>query len=170
MMLGGVAAGFWLIAQATAPAPPPPSIASPPGLYIQVPHAVGSVYVPIDASAMPVLPWGAGTGSPYPGPPQQSAPGAPPAPGSPATPGAPSPPGFTPGYLRTVVEPSNASVYVDGQYVGRAEQLGAGRGALAVAPGARRIDIVHPDFKPLVTTVEVTARQTYTLVWRLQRQ
>ncbi len=170
MSFAGLAAGLWLLAQATGPATPAPALGMQPGLYIQVPHGTGSVYVPIDASGMPVLPWGSGTGSPYPGPPEPAAPRAPSAPAAPRAPDAPPPPGFNPAYLRTVVEPADAKVYVDGQYVGTAEQFAADRGALTVAPGTRRVEIAHPGFKPLVTIVDVTPRQTYTIVWRLERR
>lgn len=170
MSVCALAAGFWLLAQATAPAAATPALGAQPGLYIQVPYGSGYVYVPIDSSAMPVLPWGAGTASPYPGPAQPAAPRTPSAPGSPRAPDAPPPPGFSPAYLRTVVEPGDAKVYVDGQYVGMAEQFAAGRGQITVAPGARRIEIAHAGFKPLVTIVDVTPRQTYTLVWHLERQ
>jgi hypothetical protein len=173
-MLGAasLAAGLLLLAQSGGSNPGEPP-GSQSGLYIEIPFRRGTVYVPLDASGQPLLPAFPGA-DPYGVPGAPRAPAAPPAPPSPSAPAAPpgvgAPLPVALGFLRTEVEPRGARVIVDGRDVGTAEEYAEGRGAVAMAPGPRRVEIVHPGFKPLRTTIEVAARQTYTLRWRLERE
>jgi len=51
------------------------------------------------------------------------------------------------GHLRLSVEPDDASVYLDGQFVGTGTDLSLLRGGLAVAPGTHRLAVVRPGHK-----------------------
>jgi hypothetical protein len=48
------------------------------------------------------------------------------------------------GHLRLFVEPEDASVYLDGQFVGTGTDLSLLRGGLAVSPGSHRLAVVRP--------------------------
>ena len=45
------------------------------------------------------------------------------------------------------MEPDDASVYLDGQFVGTGTDLSLLRGGLAVAPGTHRLAVVRPGHK-----------------------
>ncbi len=51
------------------------------------------------------------------------------------------------GHLRLSVQPDDASVYLDGQFVGTGTDLSQLRGGLAVGPGAHHIAVVRPGHK-----------------------
>jgi hypothetical protein len=51
------------------------------------------------------------------------------------------------GHLRLSVEPDDASVYLDGQFVGTGTDLSLLRGGLAVSPGSHRLAVVRPGHK-----------------------
>ena len=51
------------------------------------------------------------------------------------------------GRLRLEVEPEDASVYVDGRFVGTGTELGLMRGGLPLAPGEHRLAVVRPGRK-----------------------
>jgi hypothetical protein len=51
------------------------------------------------------------------------------------------------GRLRLDVEPEDASVYLDGRFVGTGTELGMMRGGLPVAPGEHRLAVVRPGRK-----------------------
>jgi PEGA domain len=51
------------------------------------------------------------------------------------------------GHLRLSVEPNDASVYLDGQFVGTGTDLSMLRGGLAVGPGAHHLAVVRPGHK-----------------------
>ncbi|HET9211421.1 MAG TPA: PEGA domain-containing protein [Thermoanaerobaculia bacterium] len=48
------------------------------------------------------------------------------------------------GHVRLSVEPDDASVYLDGQFVGTGTDLSSMRGGLAVAPGSHHLAVVRP--------------------------
>lgn len=60
------------------------------------------------------------------------------------------------GFLRFRVEPGDAAVYLDGVFLGSASELGRLRGALPVAAGSHRIEIVRPGFETWTAGVEVS--------------
>ena len=51
------------------------------------------------------------------------------------------------GHLRLSVEPDDASVYLDGQFVGTGTDLSLLRGGLAVSPGTHKLAVVRPGHK-----------------------
>lgn len=51
------------------------------------------------------------------------------------------------GHLRLSVEPDDASVYLDGQFVGTGTDLSLLRSGLAVSPGTHRLAVVRPGHK-----------------------
>jgi PEGA domain len=51
------------------------------------------------------------------------------------------------GYLRLSVEPDDASVYLDGRFVGTGNDLSMLRGGLAVTPGHHQLSVVRPGRK-----------------------
>jgi hypothetical protein len=51
------------------------------------------------------------------------------------------------GYLRLAVEPDDASVYLDGRFVGTGNDLSMLRGGLAVTPGHHQLSVVRPGRK-----------------------
>jgi hypothetical protein len=51
------------------------------------------------------------------------------------------------GYLRLSVEPDDASVYLDGRFVGTGNDLSMLRGGLSVTPGHHQLSVVRPGRK-----------------------
>jgi len=51
------------------------------------------------------------------------------------------------GYLRLSVEPDDASVYLDGRFVGTGSDLSMLRGGLSVTPGHHQLSVVRPGRK-----------------------
>jgi hypothetical protein len=148
---------------AADPIPLAPPAAGDAG-YIIVPHAAGSVYVPLDPSGRPLFP------TAIPGsPPIPTSPLSPPAPGKPAAPGrgeqAPDAPHV--GYLRVDVGPPAAAIFIDGRYVGTAEQLSGSAMLLALPPGRHQVDGLCPSFRPMRAVLDVLAGQSVTLRARL---
>lgn len=52
-----------------------------------------------------------------------------------------------PGRLKLEVEPSDASLYLDGRFLGTAEDLGRLRKGLILAPGKHTIQVVRPGYE-----------------------
>jgi hypothetical protein len=71
--------------------------------------------------------------------------------------------GRAPGVLRLSVTPADASVYVDGAFMGSAEAAAE----LALAPGAHRIEVVRPGYDPWVREIELEASERRELVVEL---
>ena len=61
------------------------------------------------------------------------------------------------GWLRLDVEPDDASVYLDGRFVGTGRELAGLRRGLAVEPGDHHISVVRPGRKPEERDFEVEA-------------
>jgi hypothetical protein len=61
------------------------------------------------------------------------------------------------GWLRLEVEPDDASVYLDGRFVGTGRELAGLRRGLAVEPGDHHIAVVRPGRKPEERDFEVEA-------------
>jgi len=142
------------IAMAQPAVPPPPLL---PGFYVQVPHGAGYVYVPLDPSGWPLAPSGA-----------PAAPSGPPLPAVPAVPAVPSqPPSGTWGYLRTEIDPGDASVSIDGRGLGAAGRLADSQQFLALTPGFHQIEIARPGFKSAKAVVEIASGRSYLLRLKL---
>ncbi len=62
------------------------------------------------------------------------------------------------------VTPPNAAIYVDGRFVGTAEELGRLERGLAVAAGKHRIEVVAPGLPPKSLDVDVTEGQRQQIV------
>lgn len=62
-----------------------------------------------------------------------------------------------PGRVRLRIEPAEASVYVDGRFVGTGEQVSGAYGAVLVAAGKHVIEVVHPAYETRSVRFEVEA-------------
>jgi len=62
-----------------------------------------------------------------------------------------------PGRLQLVVEPADASVYLDGRFVGTGREIAGLRAGLLVDVGTHRLEIVRPGYSAETRTVEVRA-------------
>jgi hypothetical protein len=60
------------------------------------------------------------------------------------------------GRLRVHVEPEDAAVYLDGEYLGLAGELSRLHGSIPVATGSHRLEVVRPGFETSVTTIDVS--------------
>ncbi len=63
--------------------------------------------------------------------------------------------GLSRGLLRIRVVPGDAAVYLDGEFLGRGEELARLHGALPVAAGVHRVEIVRPGFHSKTLEVDV---------------
>jgi hypothetical protein len=61
--------------------------------------------------------------------------------------------------LKVTVQPKRAAVFLDGNYVGHASELGGKFHALLVSPGKHKIKIELPGYRTFETDVEVLAGQ-----------
>jgi hypothetical protein len=59
------------------------------------------------------------------------------------------------GLLRLVVQPPDAAVYLDGEFLARADELARLRGALPVAQGQHVIEVVRPGYESRAVRVDV---------------
>jgi hypothetical protein len=55
--------------------------------------------------------------------------------------------GLSRGLLKIRVAPADAAVYLDGEFLGRGDELARLHGAIPVASGAHRVEVVRPGFK-----------------------
>ena len=55
--------------------------------------------------------------------------------------------GLARGFLRIQAAPDDAAVYLDGEFLARADELSRMHGALPVAVGAHRVEVVRPGYK-----------------------
>ncbi len=69
------------------------------------------------------------------------------------------------GELRLSVRPSDASIYIDGEFEGTADQVTS----LRLTSGRHRIDVVHPGFRAAERDVEVGGDQPVDLELDLER-
>ncbi|HUI57175.1 MAG TPA: PEGA domain-containing protein [Bryobacteraceae bacterium] len=70
-------------------------------------------------------------------------------------------------YLKTNVDPGRAGVFVDGKYLGPAENLRVGR-KYALPPGQHEVKLVDPRCEDFTTTVTLEAGKTTHLVQTLK--
>jgi hypothetical protein len=136
-----------------------PTAGQPP-VWVRVPHRGGAVFVPLDPSGSPLgLPDAESPGGSSP-----AAPASPRAPGIPAAPGAPR---SDPGFLLVETDPVAATIHIDGSLVVTAEVGGGPERLIALAPGTHRVDVAHPGFLALTTSVRIVPRHTSVLRPRL---
>ena len=72
------------------------------------------------------------------------------------------------GRLRLEVEPDDASVYLDGRFVGTAEELAMMRSGLPVSPGEHTLSIVRPGRRAEERTFTVDAGEDFELEVELE--
>jgi len=80
------------------------------------------------------------------------------APSAPSAPGTEPPPAsgtLRTGMMRIHVEPYDAAVYLDGEFLGTADELSRLHGALSVATGDHRVEAVRPGYVTRSATVTV---------------
>ncbi|HEX4952782.1 MAG TPA: PEGA domain-containing protein [Thermoanaerobaculia bacterium] len=75
-----------------------------------------------------------------------------------------------PGRVRLVIEPGDASVYLDGRFLGTAEDLGRLRKGLIIDPGEHRLQVVRPGFETVEKTFTVEARDETEVEIVLERE
>jgi hypothetical protein len=67
-----------------------------------------------------------------------------------------------PGYLKTVVEPGRAGVFVDGKYVGPAKNFGSAR-KYPLTAGEHEVKLAEPRYEEVTQKVTITAGKTTVL-------
>jgi hypothetical protein len=72
--------------------------------------------------------------------------------------------------LRLDVEPLDAAVYLDGEFLARADEISRLHGALPVATGVHRIEIVRPGYRSRVVDVDVAGDEPVRLAVVLERE
>lgn len=75
-----------------------------------------------------------------------------------------------PATLHLGVEPADASVYLDGRFIGTAEELSGLRSGLIVDSGSHRLDIVRPGFRNETRTFEAVSGREVGLTVALEAQ
>lgn len=65
--------------------------------------------------------------------------------------------GTDPARLYFLVEPADASIYLDGRFLGTAEELADLRSGLMVNPGSHELTVLHPSFQEEKVDLEVVA-------------
>jgi len=78
--------------------------------------------------------------------------------------------GLTRGLIRFDVAPPDAAVYLDGEYLARADELIRMHGAIPVAVGTHQVDVVRPGFRDASTEVEVGENGPAKVVVRLEER
>ncbi|RMH19385.1 MAG: PEGA domain-containing protein [Acidobacteria bacterium] len=96
-----------------------------------------------------------------PEPPPAEAPGAGPSdeprpPSRPAT-------GDAPGRLLVAVEPADAAVYLDGHFLGAAEELGHVTSGLLISPGDHTVEVVRPGYRSVTRTIALEPGERFEL-------
>lgn len=69
----------------------------------------------------------------------------------------------SPARVRIAVTPADASIYVDGRFVGTGEQLGGRFGALLLEAGKHTVEIVHPSYETHTIDFEVGSGEELSL-------
>lgn len=69
--------------------------------------------------------------------------------------------------LRLEVEPEDASIYIDGRFVGTAEQLAEDDGIVELSPGRHKVSVVRPGRNPKEVSVNLEPGQTEDLEVKL---
>ncbi|HEX6852351.1 MAG TPA: PEGA domain-containing protein [Candidatus Polarisedimenticolaceae bacterium] len=66
------------------------------------------------------------------------------------------------GFLRLAVTPADAAIYLDGEYFARGDEVARLRGAIPLAIGEHRIEVVRPGFASRAVVVQVDRGATAT--------
>ncbi|HEY3175717.1 MAG TPA: PEGA domain-containing protein [Candidatus Polarisedimenticolia bacterium] len=74
-----------------------------------------------------------------------------------------------PGLIRLNVTPTDASVYMDGEFLGTASRVSRLHGDLRLAPGEHRIEVVRPGYVSISRSVKVASGDRRTLDLALER-
>ncbi|HLF06378.1 MAG TPA: PEGA domain-containing protein, partial [Thermoplasmata archaeon] len=74
-----------------------------------------------------------------------------------------------PGFIRLNVTPPDASVYMDGEFVGTASRVSRLHGDLRLAPGEHRIEVVRPGYRAVSRMVKVVSGDHRTIDLELER-
>jgi hypothetical protein len=74
------------------------------------------------------------------------------------------------GLLQLLVDPPDAAVYLDGKFLGRAEELRQLHGDLAVGTGRHTIEAVRPGYRSASQSVQVGDKQTIKVELNLIRE
>lgn len=78
--------------------------------------------------------------------------------------------GIARGLLHIRVRPDDAVIYLDGKFLGSAEELSRLHGALPVAAGEHRVEVVRPGFTNETVLVDVATGQPATVDMELSRE
>lgn len=76
--------------------------------------------------------------------------------------------GTEPGRLHLTVEPQDASVYLDGRFLGTGQELVGLRAGLMVNPGSHRVSVVRPSYAAEELEIEVVAGKDLDLAIHLE--
>ncbi len=76
---------------------------------------------------------------------------------APVAPESPSEGRLASGFLRLEVQPTDAAVYLDGRFLARGDELEGLHGAIPLAAGEHRVDVVRPGYKSFAGHVRVDA-------------
>lgn len=93
-----------------------------------------------------------------------------PPPQAPAAAPAAAPATAATGRLRLHIEPGDAAVYLDGEYLGMGVELARVHGAIAVSTGTHQVEAVRPGFVSAKRTIEVGASELATAELTLAQQ
>jgi len=63
------------------------------------------------------------------------------------------------GFLKIAADPPDAAVYLDGEFLASARELSALHGAIPVALGPHRVEVIHPRFESRSLSVEVSGTE-----------
>ena len=74
------------------------------------------------------------------------------------------------GFLRVRVQPTDAVIYLDGEFLARADELARLHGALPVAPGRHVLEVVRPGHAGQRVEVAVESDRSATVEVELQRE
>lgn len=72
--------------------------------------------------------------------------------------------------LRLRVSPPDAAVYLDGEFLARADELARLHGAIPVAAGLHVVEVVRPGFEGETREIDVTGDRPVELTLALERK
>jgi hypothetical protein len=73
----------------------------------------------------------------------------------------------TPGRLQLAVTPTDASVYLDGRFVGRGKEITGDEAGLSIEPGEHLLEVVRPGHQPETLAFHAASGETVELAVRL---
>jgi len=78
--------------------------------------------------------------------------------------------GLRRGLLRLSVQPADAAVYLDGEFLARADELERLHGAIPVAAGVHVVEVVRPGYEGQTREIDVAGEQPVSLTLSLERK